>query len=215
MVDLALLQSVSYIAGAFGVCVAAVYYVLNLRISQRNQELSLKTQELALKAQQQTLETRQAQLFMQLSDTYIDKGYRSTALEMLSNKWSWVDFDDFMKKYGPETNPEVWNKFQLQLAHWSLQGMLVRDGLLSAGTLWSWWGWVPLAMWEKYEPIILEYRGRYETPPKGGLHATFEYLYYSMIEEREKYRKDFVERELPMRAEKRKALGLKPIPLYP
>ena len=31
MVDLALLQSVSYIAGALGVCVAASYYVMNLR----------------------------------------------------------------------------------------------------------------------------------------------------------------------------------------
>ncbi len=40
MVDLALLQSVSYIAGSLGVCVAAIFYVLNLRISQKNQEIS-------------------------------------------------------------------------------------------------------------------------------------------------------------------------------
>ena len=70
-------------------------------------------------------------------------------------------------------------------------------------------------MWEKYEPIILEYRGRYEAPPKGGLHEDFEDLYYSMLEETVKYRKDFVERKVPMRAERRKALGLKPIPPYP
>jgi hypothetical protein len=36
MVDLALLQSVSYIAGALGVCVAAFYYVLNLRNAERD-----------------------------------------------------------------------------------------------------------------------------------------------------------------------------------
>jgi hypothetical protein len=60
MVDLALLQSVSYIAGASGVCVAAIFYVLNLRISQKNQELMLQSQEQSAKAQQQTLETRQA-----------------------------------------------------------------------------------------------------------------------------------------------------------
>ncbi|MGD0804294.1 MAG: hypothetical protein ABSA11_09500 [Candidatus Bathyarchaeia archaeon] len=58
----------------------------------------------------------------------------------------------------------------------------------------------------KYEPIILEYRGRYEAPTKSGLHEDFEDLYYSMLEESVKWRKDFVER---------KALGLKPIPPYP
>jgi hypothetical protein len=46
MVDLALLQSVSYIAGALGVCVAAIFYVLNLRISQRNMRQTLETRKL-------------------------------------------------------------------------------------------------------------------------------------------------------------------------
>ena len=91
MVDLALLQSVSYIAGALGVCVAAAYYVMNLRITQKNQELSLKaleqsakaqelslkTQEIALKAQQQSLETRQAQLFMGIYNTAMSRDFIS------------------------------------------------------------------------------------------------------------------------------------------
>ena len=59
MVDLALLQSVSYIAGALGVCVAAAYYVLNLRISQRNQELTLKALEQSAKAQELSLKTQE------------------------------------------------------------------------------------------------------------------------------------------------------------
>jgi hypothetical protein len=68
MVDLSTLQSVSYIAGALGVCVAAVFYVLNLRISRKNQELMLK-------AQQQNLETRQAQLLMQIFDRVNNKDF--------------------------------------------------------------------------------------------------------------------------------------------
>jgi hypothetical protein len=58
-IDLSVLQPISQFAAAIGVCVAAIYYVLNLRISQRNQELSLK-------AQQQTLETRQTQLLISI-----------------------------------------------------------------------------------------------------------------------------------------------------
>jgi hypothetical protein len=42
----------------------------------------------------------------------------------------------------------------------------------------------------------------------------WEDLYYAMLEVQVKYRKDFLERSLPRRAEKRKALGLKPIPPY-
>jgi hypothetical protein len=50
MVDLVVLQSVSYIAGATGVAIAAVFYVLNLRINQKNQEISQRNMK-------QTLET--------------------------------------------------------------------------------------------------------------------------------------------------------------
>jgi hypothetical protein len=70
-------QTVGVLVTGASVTVAAIYYVMNIRISQRNQELSLKaleqsakTQELQLKAQEQNLETRQAQLFMQLFDRF-------------------------------------------------------------------------------------------------------------------------------------------------
>jgi hypothetical protein len=36
------IQAVYYMVAATGVLVAATYYVLNLRVSQRNQELKLK-----------------------------------------------------------------------------------------------------------------------------------------------------------------------------
>jgi hypothetical protein len=77
MVDLALLQSVSYIAGALGVCVAAIFYVLNLRISQRN----IKT----------NTETRQFQLLMQLSAPQFTKEGFRTWFEFANMEWK--DYD--------------------------------------------------------------------------------------------------------------------------
>jgi hypothetical protein len=151
---------------------------------------------------------------MQLLDYYMEGGIRSTAMEMLSDKWSWTDFDDFMKKYGSETNPDAWRQFERQFCFWSIHGVLVKDGIISAETLFSWWGWVPRSLWEKYEPILDEYRRRYESPPQGMMFEDWEDLYYAMLEVQVKYRKDFLERSLPRRAEKRKALGLKPIPPY-
>jgi hypothetical protein len=73
LVDLALLQSVSYIAGALGVCVAAAYYVYNMRTNQK----TMKT----------TLETRQAQLLMQIYDRVNNRNFTSS--RELSSSASW------------------------------------------------------------------------------------------------------------------------------
>jgi hypothetical protein len=114
LVDIALLQSVSYIAGALGVCVAAIYYVMNLKISQRNQEISLKnqelsqkTQELALKAQEQNLETRQAQLFMNIYQTSYSKEYQTARNKIRPPV---KDYDEFLLLHkDPEWNSAFYN----------------------------------------------------------------------------------------------------------
>ena len=134
---------------ATGVLVAAIYYIYNIRINQR-----------AVKA---TLETRQTQLFMQVMDK-MDQRWLDDLFEIL-NEWEWKDFDDFDKRYGPLVNAKFRNVFGT-LEH---IGILVNDGLLSPRLVWLWlWDW-PLLLWKKYESVILEWRERYERPPKGNL----------------------------------------------
>jgi hypothetical protein len=96
MVELATLQAVSYIMGSLGVFVAAIYYVYNMRISQKNQEL-------ALKAQEQTLETRQAQLLMNLYQFESSEEAQRNYCELMNMKWT--DYDDLEQKYGSDNNP--------------------------------------------------------------------------------------------------------------
>ena len=48
MVDLSLLQSVSYIAGAMGVCVAAFYYVMMVRNMENVRKKDLVFQRLQM-----------------------------------------------------------------------------------------------------------------------------------------------------------------------
>jgi hypothetical protein len=59
MVDILVLQSAFYMAGAASVVVAVVYYILTLRTNQRNFK--------------HTLETRQAQLLMGLFQVFWNK----------------------------------------------------------------------------------------------------------------------------------------------
>jgi hypothetical protein len=76
LVDLAEIQAAYYMVAATGVLVAAIYYVYNMRISQKNSML-------ALKAQEQTLETRQAQLLMNIFQTYSSKEFQTDMEEMV------------------------------------------------------------------------------------------------------------------------------------
>ena len=77
MVDLALLQSVSYIAGALGVGVAAIYYVMTLRVTQR----SMKN----------TLETRQIQMFMNIYSQFWGREFQRQWNDMMN--WEYRDLD--------------------------------------------------------------------------------------------------------------------------
>jgi hypothetical protein len=158
MVDLSLLQSVSYIAGALGVCVAAAYYVMNLRISQKNQELSLKTQELALKSQQ---------LYQQINKKEIIRDF----VELLNMEWS--DYDDFERKYGADHNMD---SYALRHSSWVLfdgLGYLLKENLVTPEMMYHLIGLEVPWHWEKFKDIITETRARVKLV---NMYDGFEYL---------------------------------------
>jgi len=162
MVDLVVLQSVSYIAGAIGVAIAAIFYVLNLKINQRNQELMLKSQEQSVKAQQQTLETRQAQLFLQLYDTYHDKDWVA-ALHNAIYYTDFKDFDDWWENFGP-SNPEKFQSFDCLSHTFEGAGILVRRGLIDPSLVDDLVSEEFLGYWEKFGPLIKEIRKKDNNP---------------------------------------------------
>ena len=103
-------------------CVAAFYYVLNLRISQRNSKL-------ALKAQEQTLETRQAQLLMSIFQNYSSKEFQ-TDMEEMAHVWKWSDYDDFMSRYARENVKET-GKHATVFQIYEGTGVFVKRGLVN------------------------------------------------------------------------------------
>jgi hypothetical protein len=148
MVDLALLQSVSYIAGALGVCVAAIFYVLNLRISQRNQRL--------------TLETRQAQFYTQIYHQLTSEDSQRRWLDAMNMEWR--DYDEYERKYGSDEHPEMYAKRYAALYELSGVGYLLKKGLIDKDTAYSLAETQGLWLWRKFEPIVREQRVRYNMP---------------------------------------------------
>jgi hypothetical protein len=147
MVDLSLLQSVSYIVGALGVCVAAIFYVLNLRISQRNMR--------------QTLETRKLQFVTSIANQLLSVEGERTYAELINMEWK--DYDDFEKKYGSDNNLE---SCAYRLSSWRYfngLGYMLKNNMVDAEVLYNHGGDGCIWMWAKFESIIRNMRKVYHT----------------------------------------------------
>jgi hypothetical protein len=164
------LQTVSYLIAALSFAVTCAYYIMNLSNNKKNQELTLK-------AQQQSAETRQIQLFMQVMDK-MDKRWLEDYWEVLK-EWNWTDFDDFMKRYGPDNT-----KFREVFGHMMHMGILVDEGLLDPKLIRKWMGWLPGDLWRKYESVIYEFRRRYDAEGGGSFMDSFEDLALAVERER-------------------------------
>jgi hypothetical protein len=135
MVDLALLQSVSYIAGALGVCVAAIYYVVNLGETSKNRRITLTTT---------------------LMQPFYTKEGQKQIIDLLNMKWS--DFQDFQKKYDSTVNPE---NYALRASMWNtcdIIGSQYRTGLLDMKTVYGTCSITLATLWIKFKPIVENYR---------------------------------------------------------
>jgi hypothetical protein len=167
MVDLALLQSISYMAGALGVCVAAIYYILNLREQTLNRRVTLTNSLL------QSYSSRE--------------GFRLQE-ELYDMKWS--DFDDFLRKYDSSVNPDNLALRTSVFTVCELLGRQYKSGLIDIDTLFSVCNTSITQLWVKFKPIIEEYRRR-------GVYSkiefeNFEYLAVELRKLLEKRDPDYV-----------------------
>ena len=166
MVTIEEIQAAYYMVAATGVLVAAVFYILNLRISQKNQELSLK-------AQQQSADTRQAQLLMSLHQKISDPDFEEKWGEIVY-KWEWSSFEDFEAKYGGLRNPKKWRSLTYIGNFFEGVGILVKNGFIDASLVDDLMSGYVVRFWQRYEPYFREARVRHGSPT---IAEFMEYLY--------------------------------------
>ena len=173
MVDLAEIQAAYYMVAATGVLIAAVFYVLNLRISRRNQELSLWALEQSAQAQQQTLETRQAQMFLSIYNKITEKEFTRAWNTVMNSSWSsYQEFNELRKK------PEFYEAFLFINGFFEGIGVLVKEGMLDIR-------WIALLIaswtteyWEKIREAIIEHK---KITGAKRLLSEYEYLYNKLM----------------------------------
>jgi len=162
----------SIVFTGISVSLAAFYYIMTLRNTQKNQELARKTQEHAL-------ETRRTQLLMQIYQELSSEDSMRRFADVMNMEWE--DYDDFERKYGSDDHPE---QFAKRLSVWrTFQGigLLLRDGLVDAEGLYDLIGSAVFFMWVKWESIFKEFRVRYTLPDD---YELFENLYLELMKVR-------------------------------
>jgi len=68
----------------------------------------------------------------------------------------WEDYDDFIEKYGPETDIETYAMIQTVWNEMNGIGYLVYRGVIDLESVYDYGGGRPTAMYRKYKPIFEE-----------------------------------------------------------
>ena len=142
MVDLVILQSVSYVAGAIGVLLATLNYIISTRNADK---------------------ARQATLFMGIFKDFTSEEIPRNAGELYSMKW--VDFPDFQKKYDYTVDPENSVKRTVVWYWFDGIGVLVKKGLIDKDLVYQNLSYDVTYQWIKWWPIIGEYKRLGEMGP--------------------------------------------------
>ncbi|UCB60797.1 MAG: hypothetical protein JSW72_01675 [Candidatus Bathyarchaeota archaeon] len=156
------IASISALVAAGGVLVGVAFAYLEVRNLAKQRETDV--------------ETRQAELFMQIYSHYYKEDFLSDENQILY-QWKWKDFDDFWKKYGPETNPESFSKWDSMGTYFRGIGVLVKRKLIDPALVDELMGTSIKLNWEKSGSIVLEFRKRLWPDAYKG----FEYLYNEML----------------------------------
>ena len=124
------------------------------------------------------VKSRNTDLFVDLYNQLTSKDFQRMYNDIMYN-YKWEDYEDWLRKYGPDADPEAWANFNSVgyffdgigvLVHKKLIDIQLVDDLMSSAVIW---------LWEKTGPIIKERRLRRNRPQ---IWEWVEYLYYQIKE---------------------------------
>jgi len=152
-------QTVSVVIAAISVVIVAVNLILANRRAESRRQTYLKT--------------RQVKFFLNLYNRFCEKDILTMYVEVLQ-LWKWEDFDDFYEKYGPEKNLDEFMKWVIVTTHLENMGLIAYEKMVDISFVANLIGSGIQDFWEKYEPILIEFRRRWNTPK---IMPMTEYLY--------------------------------------
>jgi hypothetical protein len=92
-------------------------------------------------------------------------------------QWEWKNYDDFMGKYGPESNFEAFAALDSVGAYMEGIGVLVKEKLVDIRLVAILMKSTIMHFWEKLEPVVMELRKELDYP----VASETEHLYMTLI----------------------------------
>ena len=142
------------------------------------------------------VETRQAQLFMGVFQHYFDREWVRQQQEIF---WQFEDYDtvdEFLEKYGPETNMEAFVTFVTRNNFYEGLGVLLKRGLIDASLIDDMLSSPIQFFWERrVQPIAGEFRERFNP----AAFEWMEYLYNQIMPIRLRQHPELKERPVPFK----------------
>lgn len=160
--DLVILQSLSYVAAAIGVCVAAIYYTLNLRAA---------------------IKTREAQLFMEIFDRFNDTKFWEGI-----NETRRAEFEEFLEKTNTQISFEAYNRLVSIGAYFEGIGVLLKRGLINIKLVNDFMPFTILGFYKNIKPLIQSY---IESGGSRYRWKGYQYLYRAVKETSESHLKEW------------------------
>jgi len=124
--------------------VGVIYHIMTLNNTRKTQQLQL--------------ETRQASLFQQIYSKFGEPDFIRNESAMMSFQFN--DYDDFLKKYGSQANPEAFTQWMSVVRFYHGVAVLVEKGLIDIQLVYDLMGDHVIEAWEKERIVNLEYRKR-------------------------------------------------------
>ncbi len=148
------IPSIAGIVAAIGVIIGVIFTIEELRA---------------------LVKTRQTDLVVRLYSTFGSKEFQKAAWTVSTLEFK--DYNDFVEKYGPETNIEAWSTWNSLAAFFEGVGVLAKRKLIAMNLVDDMMSSGIVLLWEQMGPIVEEMRKQYERPQ---IWEWFEYLYNEM-----------------------------------
>jgi hypothetical protein len=151
-------QTISIIFASVGVMVAAIYYLLQIRLQTK---------------------IRQTDLLVRLAPwlNMTSSELQQAMVKIINLEFK--DYDDFVKKYGPLASEKPEQMAIMTIGNYcETLGTLVRRGLVNINLVYEFWGHNLLLYWEKLKPVAEGAMKQYDQPWYGeSAQSNAEYLY--------------------------------------
>jgi hypothetical protein len=122
--------------------------------------------------------SRNTDLFVDLYNQLTSREFQKMYNDIMY-KYQWVDYEDWLNRYGPDADPEAWASFNSVGYFFDGIGVLLNKGLIDIQLVDDLMSSAVIWLWEKTGPIVKERRRRRNRPQ---IWEWVEYLYYRIKE---------------------------------